>query len=228
MEIRSLLKKIREEHNYSVARMGEIIGAAGSLVNQIETGRRNVTEKYINKVIKAFPVYGKEVMESFYLGKVKEITKEIKDREIPLKNIKVDISEVEIPLFTASAGNGLLVMDEEEETIKLTLPREIQKIKNIFAIRVSGDSMLPEYRPNDILIADPNMVCNYEDLNNENVIVEVNDERYIKCLKFEDYMPYLYSYNQVYAPIKINGSDEIKIIGVAVYLIRKMSKKYSY
>ena len=45
MDIRDLLKKIREEHNYSVARMGEIIGSAGSLVNQIETGRRNVTEK---------------------------------------------------------------------------------------------------------------------------------------------------------------------------------------
>ena len=88
--------------------------------------------------------------------------------------------------------------------------------------------MLPEYRPNDILIADPNMVCDYEELNNENIIVEVNGERYIKCLRFEDYKPYLYSYNQVYSPIEMNGNDEIKIIGVAIYLIRKMSKKYSY
>ena len=74
MDIRVLLKKIREEHNYSVAKMGEIIGAAGSLVNQIETGRRNITENYINKVISAFPVYKKDITEAYYLNKVKNIT----------------------------------------------------------------------------------------------------------------------------------------------------------
>ena len=135
------------------------------------------------------------------------------------ETIRMEDKSITIPIFSASAGTGLLAIGSEE-VITLELPKKISKIKNIFAVKVNGVSMEPEFKDGDILILDPNIPC-YEELDKQIVVIELNGERYVKQLRYEDdYKPYLFSYNKFYPPILINGSDEARIIGRIVHLSR--------
>ncbi len=217
LETKDLLKKIREEYGYSVYEMGEKLGVSQTQVNQLENGNKNITEKYITKVCEVFPTYKRQLMKSFYLGQLKKIREKIPEG---IEILKTENIETELPLYIASAGTGLLVMDEDEKTIKLTLPPEIVKIKNIFSVIVHGDSMLPEYRDRDVLILDPNF-STYEELADQDVVIQKNGERYIKQLRFKNFEPYLYSYNEIYPPIPCCEEDEVKILGVVIFMQRK-------
>ncbi|MCP1226531.1 LexA family transcriptional regulator [Sebaldella sp. S0638] len=217
LETKDLLKKIREEYGYSVYEMGEKLGVSQTQVNQLENGNKNITEKYIMKVCEVFPTYKKQLMKSFYLGQLKKIREKIPEG---IEILKTENIEAELPLYIASAGTGLLAMDEDEKTIKLTLPPEIVKIKNIFSVIVHGDSMLPEYRDRDVLILDPNFYT-YVELADQDVVIQKNGERYIKQLRFKNFEPYLYSYNEIYPPIPCCEEDEVKILGVVIFMQRK-------
>ncbi len=217
MEAKDLLKKIREEYGYSVYEMGEKIGFSQTQVNQTENGDKNITEKYILKVCEAFPTYKKSLMRSFYFDQIKKLKEKLPEG---LEIMKAENFEIEMPLYIASAGTGLLTQNEEEKTIKLTLPPEVIRIKNIFSIIVHGDSMLPEYRDEDVLVINPNYPS-YEELAGKDVVIEMNGERYIKHLKFKNYEPFLFSYNEIYAPIPCCDSDVIKILGVVIFMQRK-------
>ena len=67
MKIHDLLKKIREDHDYTFDAMANRLNLSHTLINQIENGKKNITEKYIDIVCKAFPLYEKKLRESFFL-----------------------------------------------------------------------------------------------------------------------------------------------------------------
>ncbi|CAM4434729.1 MAG: hypothetical protein LEGION0403_FIIPPAGN_02746 [Legionella sp.] len=97
-----------------------------------------------------------------------------------------------------------------------------------FALIVKDESMVPEFRPNDVLIIDPDTVPNPGDLvmakldNDEQVIV-----RKYKQLSASKSNPEieLVAFNQDWASVRFSTKVNDKLIGTVVYLMRGLFKK---
>lgn len=135
--------------------------------------------------------------------------------------IEIDDQKLYIYGF-ASAGNGYLDLNDYE-VMEISLPKNMRHRNGLFGIKVHGESMEPEFFDNDILILDP--ACpEWKELNNKVIVVDLNGERYVKLLKYyNDGRAYLFSYNEVYPPIPITESDNIKCIGKVIYSFRSYS-----
>ncbi len=131
-------------------------------------------------------------------------------------NLKEYVTDdtVAIPYFQdirASAGNGYL-NDENEEPDFIVLPKTMVKGKNINALRVDGDSMAPNIKPDSIIFVDLSKkklkkACVY--------VVRYNDEIYVKRLEEIDDHILLRSDNISYSTITAKKED-VTIIGQVI------------
>lgn len=89
--------------------------------------------------------------------------------------------------------------------------------KNAFALRVSGTSMEPDYRPGDIIVVDPDSQAHSGSL----VVVRLNsdNEATFKRLVFDGARTYLEPLNTRYQPMEITGKD-YTICGVVRQMLR--------
>ena len=121
---------------------------------------------------------------------------------------------VAIPYFSdikASAGNGY-INEENEEPDFIVLPKNMIKGKNINALKVDGDSMAPNIKPDSIIFVD----LSKKKLKNASVyVVRYEDEVYIKRLEeLEDHI-LLRSDNIAYNTITAKKED-VFIIGQVI------------
>ena len=214
-KLRKIISEKRIQKGYSRDKVSEMLKLKGinyakSSISRYENG--DIKNIKIDVLSGLCEILGLEKKQALELAGFKE-------GKLEYETIRMEDKSITIPIFSASAGTGLLAIGSEE-VITLELPKKISKIKNIFAVKVNGVSMEPEFKDGDILILDPNIPC-YEELDKQIVVIELNGERYVKQLRYEDdYKPYLFSYNKFYPPILINGSDEARIIGRIVHLSR--------
>ena len=203
------------------------MGFSHSYIDQIEKGRSKASKKFLEKAIEVFPHYKNKLLKEFFKEEMpgsilEDIKKELaKETQQEMQFEKINLEVTRIPIYgIVSAGSGVYDM-ENVEFSEMILPKSMQGKGNLFGVKIHGDSMEPRFLDKDILILD-DCVPSTEELHNKEVAIEINGERYIKLLKFEDFKPYLYSYSPAYAPIAINGHDDIKILGRLVYLIRDL------
>lgn len=131
-------------------------------------------------------------------------------------NLKEYITDdtVAIPYYTevkASAGNGYL-NNENEEPDFIVLPKSMIKGKNINALKVDGDSMAPNIKPDSIVFIDLSKkklkkACVY--------VVRHEDEVYVKRLELIGDHVLLRSDNVSYSTITAKKED-VTIIGQVV------------
>lgn len=88
-------------------------------------------------------------------------------------------------------------------------------IKNVFGLRVEGDSMTPEFAHGDIIIVDPEAVCD----NGSFVIALKGNETMFKQYKTYGKTTVLRPLNTKYEEILL--TDEIQIIGKVVRKIKR-------
>jgi repressor LexA len=138
---------------------------------------------------------------------------------IPLEAPYPDLSPVaryRIPVVDAGAGPPM--WSEEAEYIVLHIPELCGKSeRELFAVRVHGDSMEPTLREGDVVVfwtqgaVEPGRI----------VAVYVHwDGVVIKRLQRHNDTWYLYSDNPEHPPVPLQEAD--KVLGVAVNLVRKI------
>jgi phage repressor protein C with HTH and peptisase S24 domain len=131
-------------------------------------------------------------------------------------NLKEYVTDdtVAVPYFQdikASAGNGYLNSENDEPDF-IVLPKAMIKGKNINALRVHGDSMAPNIKPDSIIFIDLSKkklkkACVY--------VVRYEDEVYVKRLEELDDYILLRSDNISYSTITAKKED-VHIIGQVV------------
>lgn len=129
----------------------------------------------------------------------------------------VNDDSIAIPYFQetkASAGNGRL-NSENEECDYIVLPKSLIKGKKINAIKVDGDSMSPNIKPDSIVLID---LEKKELINNAVFVLRYNDEVYVKRLEDIGDNILLRSDNISYSTITAKKSD-LFIIGQVVNTI---------
>ena len=213
MGLPELLKKMRNEKNMSLEKLGELLGVSRTFINQIELGNKKLSKMTYNGLIKIFPTYKEEIDKAIKEDEIKKIPKEI--MENLLKEVKSIEYKVNIYKFD-TAEDGLLNL-EEFEIKELVLPAELKKEKRLFGLRVQGSK--GNLENNDLLVVKA-INQSWDKLNEKIVVVEINKKRYAKLLKYNNYEPYLYNYNDIYSPIQV--TQEVKLIGVVCFALREL------
>lgn len=109
-----------------------------------------------------------------------------------------------------SAGTGNFLEDVPKKTIQIDASALPQFTS--FGVRISGDSMEPEFMNNEIAwVAKQNTVAS-----GEIGIFSLNGEAYIKKLSDTEEGVYLISLNDKYAPIPIGENDRLDVLGKVV------------
>ncbi len=106
-----------------------------------------------------------------------------------------------------SAGTGNFLVNGPKETF--CIDESILPENTTFGVRISGDSMEPEFHNGQIA-----WVLQQETVANGEIgIFALNDEAYIKKLKDDKDGIFLISLNEKYAPIKVGENDRLDIFG---------------
>lgn len=106
-----------------------------------------------------------------------------------------------------SAGTGNFLIDGPKETI--CIDESILPESTTFGVRISGDSMEPEFHNGQIA-----WVLQQESIANGEIgIFALNGEAYIKKFKIDKNGIFLISLNKKYEPIKVGKNDRLDIFG---------------
>lgn len=109
-----------------------------------------------------------------------------------------------------SAGTGNFLVDGPKETFSIN--ESILPDGTTFGVRISGDSMEPEFHNGQIA-----WVMQQETVANGEIgIFSLNNEAYIKKLQNDKDGIFLISLNEKYAPIKVRENDRLDIFGKVV------------
>lgn len=136
-----------------------------------------------------------------------------------LANIKPRYT-FEAPVFQVIASNNkkLLEIADNENTLDLNELLTCQS-KDIFLVKVSGESMIDEnIFDGDLLIVEKNEIPT----NGKIVIAALNGEMAVKTYKLIDNHVYLISANKKFLPIEIKDYMEFQIQGVVKHVIHKV------
>ena len=119
--------------------------------------------------------------------------------------------QIDIYDTVVSAGTGNILSDSSKHTITVSDPAILPENAS-FGVRISGDSMEPEYSNGQIA-----WVLQKEEVDEDEVgIFSLNGEAYIKKLQEIGDGLYLVSLNTKYAPIPVGESDRLDIFGVVI------------
>ena len=154
----------------------------------------------------------------YHLDKLEEDGKIIRNKS-KSRSIKFDnYHKASFPVPIAgeiSAGNPLLA--EEYISGTLDIPNKYNSNNDIFALKISGDSMIDAgIHDKDLVVVEK--TSQYK--NNDIVAVMFNNEATVKYFRTIDNKPYLIPANRSYRQTKITNSHEI--IGKVICLFRDM------
>lgn len=139
-------------------------------------------------------------------------TKVVERAETLLDSELASEKYIEIFELPVSAGTGIYLTSEEKNPIKI-ISNKLSK-KASYVLRVSGDSMTPDFKDNDLILVQSTPEINIGDVG----VFILNGEGYVKQLGNNE----LISINKKYKPIKFSDNDDIFFRGK---VIGKLDKK---
>ena len=202
MSIASNIKKIRERYDLTQDELGEIAGVSGGAVSTWERGTAEPRMGAIQKIADYFKISKAEIVD---------------DDNIP----PIDgYAYTAIPVYGRIPAGGPAEAIEYQEGV-IYIPAEEAKDNNVLALKVSGDSMYPEYKDGDIVVIRRQSDCE----NGQDCAVRINgyDATLKKVLK-EDKGIILQPINPEYKAQYYtfdNSTEQVEIIGIVTEVRRK-------
>ncbi len=197
MNIGSLIKKLRTEHNYSQEELGSMLGVQRAAVQKWECGAvKNLKRETIKKLSEIFNVPPSYFIDEDYLS-YNNIISFPKMSRIPL-------------VGTIACGTPILATENLDGEV--TVPEDINAD---FALRCKGDSMI-DARINNGDIVYIRQQPTVE--NGEIAAVLIDEEATLKRVYITDNTITLVACNSKYQPFVYTGEqlNQIRILGKAV------------
>lgn len=200
MEWKEILNQILVDFRLSGNQLAQMIGVAPPTINRIRNGS---TPKPYPDTIKRIEEALKIKIDDSNPNNIKYHVLERKEEPANSEAFREQINRIPvISKVYAGLSPGLLMKEEIIEYVSVPYHRT----KNVFAVRVVGDSMNGTVSEGDTVVVD----MEAEIFNDNMVIVRLSDGRqYVKRFKRlpEGNMVYLYSDNQNYPPILLNPKE---------------------
>lgn len=188
------IKQLRNEKNINQDVLAKLLGLEIAGISKLETGRVPLKDEYIVKLAEYFGV-----STDYILGKSDNRNNDIAVSKIPI-------------LGTVKAGYDWLA--EENIVDYITLKENIPNVDEYYALRITGDSMLPLLAEGDLVI-----VHDQDDVESgQTAVVLINGEEATvkKVVKTNDGVE-LHAMNPYYPVKKFTFEDmqriPVKIIG---------------
>lgn len=212
MKLNKLFKKIREEMGLSQEAMSVRLGVSRSLVTQMEKETKNISDKTVTKLYELFPIYKKKIDEALLQDKVEE-AKELSENNLSeyISESKIKANDIKFPVYNFVLKSDGFIDKNKFVMEEYLIPTKLKKYKNMYGLKIEGENEKYNLSDKQVLIIGFINV-KWEELNEKTVVVEIDGKTYAKLVKFENYEPFLFNYNDTYPPIKI--TNEIKLIGV--------------
>ena len=217
MSFGKTFKEIRLKNNDSLRGLGEKIDISFSYIDQIEKGLRPINKDILEKFIKVYPLYKKQ-LEKAYLDEI--MPESLKGSTFNMEEQKVNT--VILPVYgKASAGNGYINLDQEIYYFPI---KKGDFSDRSFLVEINGNSMEPTLEDGDYALVDPD---NIDYVKNKIYVVTYNDESFIKRMVMDakSKIVMLKSDNPEYEDILITKDMQVylKIEGRVIQVI---SNKY--
>ena len=163
-----------------------------------------LTEKY-----SSLDRSGRETVDYIINKEYVRVTREREAKPYSLENPQ--IRRIKLFNTAASAGTGVYLSDSDSSEISV-YSNPITDAAD-FAVRVSGDSMMPRYHDGDILLAEQTNRVDEGELG----IFSLNGEAFFKKFGGDR----LISLNPSYSDITINAYDDVRCFGRVIGRLRK-------
>lgn len=237
MKIGDVILKIRKENNYTFEEIGDKLKVSKGLINDIEKDKKKVSKNMYEKLIKAFPLYKKDLEIAYTEQELLMLPESIKEsltsatKKTATSNLKGEqkIDYVVLPLYgMASAGSGQInYMEDKIEEIKIPKVFGNPK-KEDFVTKVNGDSMEPKYSNGDLILVRTSDFIDIREMNNKEAVVDIAEERFLKKVEFEEGTGVLRlkSYNTAYADIVVEPREleVVRVVGTIGMIIKQFTK----
>lgn len=217
MNFGQTLKEIRIKNGDSLRKLSEKTDIVFTYIDRLEKGTVPINKNLLEKIIKAYPLYKKQ-LEKAYLDEI--MPESLKGSTFNMEKQKVNT--VILPVYgKASAGNGYINLDQE---IYYFPVKKGDFSDRSFLVEISGNSMEPTLEDGDYALVDPD---NIDYVKNKIYVVTYNDESFIKRMVVDDKSKIimLKSDNPEYEDILITKDMQVylKIEGRVIQVI---SNKY--
>lgn len=219
------LKKAMNLNQMTQAELSRKSGLDKSLISNYLSGKYKAKQDKLYIIAKIL-----DVNEAWLMGYDVSMDREwLKDSEIDnatlINNfyIEDDSKNIKIPILgKIPAGVPIEAIEDIDGYVEVS-KSIVKDPYNLFALRISGDSMNPEYKTNDIVIIKKQFEFNSGD--DCVVMVNGNDATFKRIIKQEDSI-ILKPLNNNYEPTFFSKKDiidrPVKIIGVAIEVRRKL------
>ncbi|WP_273839974.1 XRE family transcriptional regulator [Providencia rettgeri] len=224
------LKSARQDTGLTQSGLAKAVGVSQAAIQKIETGKASKSTKLIEiaKVLGVSPEWlsngdGEQVNQKAEVSVKIELANNVSS---------IDRYRVEVLDIEASAGAGVIVLDEFIETIT-SIEYSLEEAKRLFGgrpahtikmITVRGDSMAETFEPRDQIFVD--MTVNHFDGDGIYVFI-LNNQLYIKRLQMQYKRLAVISDNPKYETWYLEESD---IDGMFIHakVLVSQSIKYKY
>ena len=217
MNFGQTLKEIRIKNGDSLRKLSEKTDIVFTYIDRLEKGTVPINKNLLEKIIKAYPLYKKQ-LEKAYLDEI--MPESLKGSTFNMEKQKVNT--VILPVYgKASAGNGYINLDQE---IYYFPVKKGDFSDRSFLVEINGNSMEPTLEDGDYALVDPD---NIDYVKNKIYVVTYNDESFIKrmVIDIKSKIIMLKSDNPEYEDILITKDMQayLKIEGRVIQVI---SNKY--
>lgn len=221
------LNKALKYNNMKAIELSNKTGINKSLISNYLNGNFKAKQDKLTEMAEVL-----NVSETWLMGYDVSMDREwLKDSEIDnatlINNfyIEDDSKNIKIPILgKIPAGVPLEAIEDIDGYVEVS-KSIVKDPYNLFALRISGDSMNPEYKTNDIVIVKKQFEFNSGD--DCVVMVNGNDATFKRVIKQEDSI-ILKPLNNNYEPTFFSKKDiidrPVKIIGVAIEVRRKLKE----
>ena len=216
MKINELIRKIREDHNYSLSEIGDKVGFAKGTIKTVESGQAPMSKNLFEGYIKAFPLMKNNLLKA-YLNQF--LPENMEDLNIENLNSEIKLAKIySIKVYDfITSGSGEVNLNKYE-VIKLPVEKEISE--NSFIFKTLGNNLEPHIIENDLIYFIKKDFESWEILNKKLVLVMIDKDYYIRKINFIKGKAYLFSFNENVYPEK-EIDNKVKFVGILWGLLKR-------
>ncbi|KAA6232596.1 helix-turn-helix domain-containing protein [Chlorobium phaeovibrioides] len=229
------IRRVRRHYGLRQEEFGKKIGISGNRVSEIENNKGGTSASVLEELCRSFPVSHEWLLTgngSMLRNKeTGEESKGISERLTLLEsrigwiinvheNDDREPSLISVPLYSSAVPAGMPAVAAEEVETYLDFPRSwTGGRKNVYALKVSGDSMMDiGIMPGDTLLVESRETAR----DGQVVIASLNSEVTVKTLCISDGGHVsLAPENRKYRPIPVTPESDFRIMGVVLAALRQ-------
>lgn len=207
-------KNSREPDVIKIKKLAAALNVSADDLLEIESKEKTILTKDDIQLIKKYrslDSHGKEIIDNVLALELKRYKEFLQGINKEITSSKQELGIIQLPYFDlpVSAGSGVFLDSDTYEI--LNVPDTTASRQATYAVRVSGNSMEPDFQNGDKILVRQQPTLEVGDLG----IFILNGEGYFK----EYGGDCLISLNKDYKPIKISQDDSIYIKGKVVGVV---------